>query len=290
MDWPVEPDPDLAASPDVADADGADDAQPKPKPKRRRRVRRWKGGGTLPASDADALQAVRAEEAVKPTETDEAVGSVRAAVIEPTATDPGGAALGWGELVREQHGERRALADVKPPESQAWVPPELDGATSVAAPDIAADRIRHRIDEIEPRVVGVESELESSVAVLSHQIGRLDDKLASAEARLADEVSSLRVGIDALQSAFSDALTRLEAERGAPAPAPEAIRSTAGGSVALNAASFEDLRGLGLSVTQAARVIAFRDTRGGFTEIDQLREIRGLGADDLRLLLDRTTL
>jgi DNA uptake protein ComE-like DNA-binding protein len=44
----------------------------------------------------------------------------------------------------------------------------------------------------------------------------------------------------------------------------------------LNEASFEELRNLGLSVTQSARVIAYRDVRGGYQSLDELDEIPGL--------------
>jgi DNA uptake protein ComE-like DNA-binding protein len=43
-----------------------------------------------------------------------------------------------------------------------------------------------------------------------------------------------------------------------------------------NSASFEDLRGLGLSVNQAARVIAQRDQRGGFASVENLDTLNGV--------------
>ena len=44
----------------------------------------------------------------------------------------------------------------------------------------------------------------------------------------------------------------------------------------LNTASFEQLRGLGLSVTQSARLIAYRDVNDGFDSLDELDKIPGL--------------
>jgi DNA uptake protein ComE-like DNA-binding protein len=60
------------------------------------------------------------------------------------------------------------------------------------------------------------------------------------------------------------------------------------GKVDLNHATFEELRKLGLSVTQTARVIAYRDVRGGFESLDELDDIPGLPKDtrvDLRVRL-----
>lgn len=49
-----------------------------------------------------------------------------------------------------------------------------------------------------------------------------------------------------------------------------------GEAVDLNRATFEDLRGIGLSSTQAARVISHRDANGGFDSTERLREVPGL--------------
>jgi O-antigen ligase len=54
-----------------------------------------------------------------------------------------------------------------------------------------------------------------------------------------------------------------------PAPAAEEIE------LDLNRATFEDLRGLGLSHTQSARLIARRDAKGGFTSLEELGDLPG---------------
>jgi DNA uptake protein ComE-like DNA-binding protein len=54
--------------------------------------------------------------------------------------------------------------------------------------------------------------------------------------------------------------------------------------------SFEQLRELGLSVTQSARLIAYRDTRGGFDSLDELDEVPGLPKELRRTLRDEVTL
>jgi len=57
-----------------------------------------------------------------------------------------------------------------------------------------------------------------------------------------------------------------------------------------NDASFEDLRRLGLSVTQSARVIAYRDLRDGYESLDELDEVPGLPKELRRKLKAQLTL
>jgi competence ComEA-like helix-hairpin-helix protein len=44
----------------------------------------------------------------------------------------------------------------------------------------------------------------------------------------------------------------------------------------VNRASFEELRGLGLSITEATRVIAYRERKEGFSSVDDLGSVPGL--------------
>jgi len=48
------------------------------------------------------------------------------------------------------------------------------------------------------------------------------------------------------------------------------------GGIDLNQASFEDLRRLGFSSTQAARVVTYREANRGFDSLERLREVPGL--------------
>ncbi len=63
-------------------------------------------------------------------------------------------------------------------------------------------------------------------------------------------------------------------------PAPD-------GAVSLSGSEFEDLRRLGLSVTQAKRVITYRDAQGGFRAVDELDELPGFPRQFLRELKQR---
>ena len=51
----------------------------------------------------------------------------------------------------------------------------------------------------------------------------------------------------------------------------------------INRVSFEQLRELGLSVTEAARLLASRDARGAYKSLDELNELWGFSRD----LVDR---
>jgi DNA uptake protein ComE-like DNA-binding protein len=53
-------------------------------------------------------------------------------------------------------------------------------------------------------------------------------------------------------------------------------RTSRNGRLDLNAATFDELRSLGLSVTQSKRLIAYRDARGGYASLDELDEVPGL--------------
>jgi DNA uptake protein ComE-like DNA-binding protein len=74
-----------------------------------------------------------------------------------------------------------------------------------------------------------------------------------------------------------------------PAP-PTAQPSPAGERVDLNSASFEQLRGLKMSVTQARRVIAYRDQRDGFDSVDDLDEVPGFPRAFLAEVKEKLTL
>ncbi len=59
------------------------------------------------------------------------------------------------------------------------------------------------------------------------------------------------------------------------------------GKLDLNAATFDQLRGLGLSITQTSRLISHRETAGGFGQLDELAEIKGLSRATIAELRSR---
>jgi DNA uptake protein ComE-like DNA-binding protein len=69
------------------------------------------------------------------------------------------------------------------------------------------------------------------------------------------------------------------AEKDEPAQAPEA---DAGDRTNLNQATFEQLRDVGFSVTQATRVITYRERQNGFESLDDLANVPGMPSEFLR--------
>ena len=57
--------------------------------------------------------------------------------------------------------------------------------------------------------------------------------------------------------------------------------------LSLNEASFEELRDHGLSVTQAKRVIRYREENDGFTDVSELERVPGFPKSFLTHLKDR---
>jgi DNA uptake protein ComE-like DNA-binding protein len=62
------------------------------------------------------------------------------------------------------------------------------------------------------------------------------------------------------------------------------------GAVSLNDASYEELRELGLSVTQTGRVLSHRERTGGFSSLEELEQIPGFPQDFLSKLKGRLSL
>jgi DNA uptake protein ComE-like DNA-binding protein len=67
----------------------------------------------------------------------------------------------------------------------------------------------------------------------------------------------------------------LAAERRATQIETETRQEEEGEPVSLSSATFDDLRGLGLSVTQAKRVLDFRERLGGFDSVADLDHVPG---------------
>src|SRR5919204_3092503 len=60
------------------------------------------------------------------------------------------------------------------------------------------------------------------------------------------------------------------------------------GRVNLNRATYDKLRAMGLSITQAKRLIAFRERRGGLGSLDELDEVPGFPGAQLADLKRRS--
>jgi DNA uptake protein ComE-like DNA-binding protein len=82
-------------------------------------------------------------------------------------------------------------------------------------------------------------------------------------------------------------LSEAKADTDAEAPIEDTQTRRRRGLVDLNDATFEQLRGLGMSVTQATRVIAYRERQEGFTDIDDLDSVPGFPKAFLAELKDQ---
>ena len=61
-------------------------------------------------------------------------------------------------------------------------------------------------------------------------------------------------------------------------------------AVNLNSATFEELREAGLSVTQATRILAYRERFGGYSSVEDLEKVPGFPADLIASLKGRITI
>jgi DNA uptake protein ComE-like DNA-binding protein len=133
---------------------------------------------------------------------------------------------------------------------------------AVPAPEVA--RLRRRV-----------AELEEALALERSRTNAAEQHAASAEQRAADAESRAS---EAEKGARNFPTRRVRASRGSAGP------STAGHTDVpdINLVAYEQLRALGLSVTESARVLAVRDVRGGFKDLDELDEVRGLPAERVK--------
>ena len=69
----------------------------------------------------------------------------------------------------------------------------------------------------------------------------------------------------------------------------EPPEAASGETVDVNHATFEDLRDLGFSVTQATRVITYREQQSGFKTIDDLAAVPGMPREFLTEIRPRLT-
>jgi DNA uptake protein ComE-like DNA-binding protein len=200
----------------------------------------------------------------------------------PKPTNGGSAAEVRETQTRKQ--APKAKAEPKPKAKPAKAEPKKSNAKGEESSDLAK-RIRELQTEL--RVQAKEAKAELTAALrerdsLRKRVEQLEAQLADAKKRVATKTT--RRGTSSKTRA--KAATRPKAEPKAPARRRAPARKN--GQLDLNAATFEELRDLGLSVTQSARVIAYRDVRGGYDSLDELDEVPGLSEQtrgDLRAQL-----
>lgn len=134
-------------------------------------------------------------------------------------------------------------------------------------------RYEKRKADLSKDLDGRQAELEDQLAALEMRLDVREDELREQagrrEAKLEDRIREL-------QEQLADA--KLGTHE-AGAPKKHRRGGSKNGAPDVNEVSFEQLRELGLSVTQSARMIAYRETRGGFDSLEELDEIPGLPKD-----------
>jgi DNA uptake protein ComE-like DNA-binding protein len=160
-------------------------------------------------------------------------------------------------------------------------------------------RIREAEEDFDTRLSQMETDLtkqfEEREAELRDRIRELEAELSQAKkGKPATKAARTRRRTTTSKATISGARSkpaaRAKASGARTTGSTRARRGTKNGKLDLNEAKFEELRELGLSVTQSARLIAYRDVRGGYGSLDELDEIPGLSAETRRELRGRLQL
>jgi DNA uptake protein ComE-like DNA-binding protein len=162
------------------------------------------------------------------------------------------------------------------PAPEDWLPSDLRQPPSGAPTDVEVAQEAESV----PADPAAAAELGAEVQRLRRDI-REAEKLAKSEGSRAEraerKVAALRERVESMKRAAAQA---------AAVATPEEAREDAAGRVDLNSASFEQLRAIGLSVTQAARLIGQREQHGGFASVDDVDGIVGIPRDVKQSLKD----
>lgn len=150
---------------------------------------------------------------------------------------------------------------------------------------------QQRAEEAVRMEAELRAELAQSRQVLQARTKRSDERLREAEEallgfpKLAGEVEERVKSIEQRVAEADDVVRELSI------PGGEAVLATASaepetgdderysGLFDINRISFEQLRELGLSVTQAARLLASRDARGRFHSLDEINDLWGFSRE-----------
>lgn len=135
----------------------------------------------------------------------------------------------------------------------------------------------------EDMVISVVGAVEQPGLVTLTPGARVDDALGPARPLPESDLAALN-----LAQRLTDGQQLVVPVRGEPAP-PET--QTGGGGVSLNSASATELTTLpGVGPATAAAIIAHRESTGGFQNIDQLLDVKGIGPAKFESLRDAVTL
>ena len=135
----------------------------------------------------------------------------------------------------------------------AWSPPrQAETAHGVIGGDLRA--FSRSVEALEAKVEALQAKVDALERAVT--VGREAEQVRAASARDAVDPESTQ-------------------DDAAPESPPPGRAGTDVDHGSINRLSFEELRELGLSVNQAARMISERDRRGGFRSLDELDELHG---------------
>jgi DNA uptake protein ComE-like DNA-binding protein len=182
------------------------------------------------------------------------------------------------------------------PETSEWLP---EGAGGVRQAQQGALEARVSAAEAAAR----EAEDARRQLELGHarEVDRLASRLAHTESALAEQreevqrvLEEAEKGADAYDARIAEIQQQVAGFERAADEATERIaaatsggRQDAGGRTELNSVTVESLRALGLSITQAARLVAHRKATGGFRSAEDVAAVPGLSAAQRQALVER---
>jgi DNA uptake protein ComE-like DNA-binding protein len=172
----------------------------------------------------------------------------------------------------------KAKAKPKPkPKPKAKAKPKPKAKPRV---EPAADR---EIAELRARI----AELEGTLASVTARAETAERQAAEAERR-ALEAASAGPGFAERASEVEERVSQAERRiSGATLGMRKLAARTGTDRPDINAIGYEELRELGLSVTESARLLAVRDVRGGFRSLDELDDVRDFPTERLTELKSR---
>lgn len=140
-----------------------------------------------------------------------------------------------------------------------------------------------------------EGEQERRLREVLERMDRAEERARQAELRAE---AAERVASDALRGGAPAASPEPAAAPVSPpgprppveAPSGSPVSPGIVGSVNINTASFEELRGADFSVTQATRVLAYRERFGGYSSVDDLARVPGFSPEAIAALRDRISI
>jgi DNA uptake protein ComE-like DNA-binding protein len=182
---------------------------------------------------------------------------------------------------------RSAVAGVERNASQlATIDTRLGEFAATAA--TAREHQGTELGSLQTRVGELAAFAEIRGEALGQRIDELERIVGAAEEGRSKAIDEVLTRLDSIEQRLSTMDSRLEGVEGVAAEvwhrdqsATEQARAAAEdldrlkGIAKLNEASFEQLRTIGLSGTQAARLLAAREARSGFESVDELESIPG---------------